>query len=677
VRVLSPDGRVRTSSRADSLGGLRTRFAVGVAWIVLAGCSRAGSEHFHPPLHLTHIRPSIPEGLFLNEELVFYFDADLDPVSVTSASIAIVSDDGRPARGELRVEGDRIRFVPAAVLSPDLSGGGYEPDTRYTVRLAGFPHPQGVRSARGQVLEKTWRWSFRTVQATRPRTGLVFEDRMQDRVGLLRLFPAVAGQGGLIRTQDSIYLACDKPIDPSTVRSESFLLAFRRDFPPGRSESEGPLGLRVRVLENESEVGRRPKPAGIRSSAPAESWARERRACLLELTPERRLAPGHWDLQLIPESADGEPTLRDFGGKPVLLAEPSVGFRINVNDPSAEAGRGGELSEEFEDRRYFSPVAVPGCDGTAFWSDTGRLEVRFPKAAGGGEDGPVRLGEREDRRDIRATTIELEQDAVCRLQAEAGLVVLRCQGRMSIRGSLVREAPFAGEGGDDPTLLEWEKLCLASQLGSRTLSEWLSDQRDSNRDWTVLVAGGDLSIEGHLSTTTPLLLVAGGRIRVSGSVHGAKRATGEDGKAVGCVYLLGDGGGFKITPPPSLAPIVMDAPQGANPLRVSLRFGALSGPVPQGGDVRRWLAPETSGSPERPQARWRIRYLRELSDLPPEAANLASADSPTLLDPPGPIQFLVELEVGTGGIWDPPWLDYVHLAWEQSSVGTGPGGDDR
>jgi hypothetical protein len=47
--------------------------------------------------------------------------------------------------------------------------------------------------------------------------GLLFEDRMQNRTGLLRLFPSTAGQGGLIRTEDSIYLACDKPIDPSTV----------------------------------------------------------------------------------------------------------------------------------------------------------------------------------------------------------------------------------------------------------------------------------------------------------------------------------------------------------------------------------------------------------------------------------------------------------------------------
>ena len=104
--------------------------------IALLGCRRIDSAAGSGHLHLTHIRPSNPEGLFLNEELVFHFDSDLDPTSVTGASIEIHSEDGSPARGELRLEGDRVRFVPAAVLATDLSDGGYRPGTKYKIGRA-------------------------------------------------------------------------------------------------------------------------------------------------------------------------------------------------------------------------------------------------------------------------------------------------------------------------------------------------------------------------------------------------------------------------------------------------------------------------------------------------------------------------------------------------------------
>jgi hypothetical protein len=45
------------------------------------------------------------------------------------------------------------------------------------------------------------------------------------------------------------------------------------------------------------------------------------------------------------------------------------------------------------------------------------------------------------------------------------------------------------------------------------------------------------------------------------------------------------------------------------------------------------------------------------------------------------VQFLVELEVEPDSqearAWNPPWIDYVHLSWEQPQAGTGQGGDDR
>jgi hypothetical protein len=687
---------------------------LGLAGLALC-CSPAASPRPLAPLRLTHVRPERPEGLFLNEEIVFYFDQELDPASVTGGSVEILSEPGRaPALGELRVENDHVRFVPAPVLAPDLSDGGYLPDTRYRATLSGFPRADGIRGMHGALLEHTVTFDFRTVRVDHPRTGILFEDRMQNRSGLLRLFPSTAGQGGLIRGQDSIYLACDKPIDPSTVTPDAFQLRLMDDRLRGRPsrprgflptlvhwafEMSETVAVRVRVLENDSGLHRLPRPPGLRSSAPADVWEREPRACLVELTPVTRLAAGLWELRPVPEAEGSEPRLRDFGGRPVVFAGSSATLRI---DPSAESG-GREFREEFESRRYSSPVAVPGYDGTAYWGDSGRVEVRYPAAAGSGADGDVVLGTTETRADVQATSLDLAKDVECQLNARPGLVVLRCQGRMSIRGRLTRRAPWdaARETERDPALVEWARLRDKSAVGAETLSTWLRKERAIEGNWTVLVAGGDLEISGVLSTTTPLLLVAGGRIRVPGKVEwkvdeasrkvtlpaappGSDESSSEkpaEVAVVGGVFLLREGGGLDIEPTPSPAPVVLDEPQGENPLKKKLRFAALSGPIPQRGGVLRWLPPESGGSPESPSGAWRIRFVPDLASTPKGATDPHPVESPALLDPPGPVKFLVELEVEPAGprtrAWSPPWVDYVHLSWEQPQAEAGQDRGDR
>lgn len=702
------DLQARTATWFNAPVSLRSVHALSAACLLaLLGCSRGDVSRATSHLQLTHVRPSNPEGLFLNEDLVFYFSEELDPTSVTSASVEIRSDEGRLARGELRVESDRVRFVPAAVLAPDLSDGAYLPGTKYTATLAGFPRPEGIRSARGDVLEKTWVWRFRTVDVGHPRMGLVFEDRLQDRVGLLRLFPTAAAQGGLIRAQDSIYLACDKPIDPSSVQADGFSLTLVQRLGQVTTTSWGDrVPVRVRVIENDSEVRRRPRPATAHSSAPPEAWEREPRACLIEVTPVRRLSLGTWALKpdAEPNADRGEtdPGLRDFGGKPVLVADSAGSFAIRVDDPSAEAGRG-VLVEEFDNGQLRSPVAVPGCDGAAYWRESGRVEIRYPAAAGSGEDGAVTLRAREDRTDVQATSIDLPEGSTCRLSDRPGLVVLRCQGRMTIRGPLIREAAWdpRAEAARDPSLVDWWRRCLPNGKNSgQTLSQWLDEERTRNGNWTVLISGGDLEIDDSLTISTPLLLVAGGRIRVLKSIHGVRgtvevpKQSGPDSDlesvTVGGIYLLGEGGGYGILSEASHAPIVADEPQGANPLAIHLRFAALSGPIPSSGEVSRWLPPESGGSGDRApppgsarrlelpvSGSWHVRFVRELSKPPDSASPLETVDSPDLLDPPGPVQFLVELDVEPGGVWNPPWVDYVRLAWEETPPREGPAGGDR
>ena len=54
----------------------------------------------------------------------------------------------------------------------------------------------------------------------------------------------------------------------------------------------------------------------------------------------------------------------------------------------------------------------------------------------------------------------------------------------------------------------------------------------------MLVAGGVLVVDGEIDVSTPLLLVAGGRIRGTGAVRGAQPTQ---------VFRLGEGGGSGLT----------------------------------------------------------------------------------------------------------------------------------
>src|SRR6185436_2222695 len=173
------------------------------------------------------------------------------------------------------------RFVPAAALQSDLSDGGYRPGTRYEVVIAGFPRPDSVRGVEGEPLRTSCAWSFRTVSVSEPRNGLIFDDRMQDKLGLLRLFPAPAARQDLpyvIGTDDSIYLACDKPLDPTSVHDEDFELVLGS---PARER----IAVRARLVENQPTPAPRPRHPALRSSIVSDNWEREQRAALLELTP--------------------------------------------------------------------------------------------------------------------------------------------------------------------------------------------------------------------------------------------------------------------------------------------------------------------------------------------------------------------------------------------------------
>ncbi|MCB9914383.1 MAG: Ig-like domain-containing protein [Planctomycetes bacterium] len=576
---------------------------------VLLGCEESPSEPV-PPFQLVQVRPRREQrdGVFLNEALVFHFDAAVDAASVTEESLAVRDAQGRVARGTYEVEGDRVRFLPDLGLARDLSDGGLLPGTRYTVELTGFPWPDGLRALDGRVLARSQRVEFVTAELEEPR-GQMFEDTTPLYGEQLELAGAVADPSGLVvqlGPGESIELLCAEPLDPGTLADDEFLL--RSEQRPGET-----VPLDVRLRSNDPQAGAR-----------------------LELRPRRRLAPGRYTLP-----GNLKVGLTDFGGHSVWYA-PVGGTQWTI-EVREEGGGRPEFLESFTGTERSLPIAVPGVDGAAAWTGDGRVTVRLPAAAGSGVDGEVRLRATESRRDVHALRLELEQGRTCELLSVPGLVVLRAQGRMVVSGELRRRAGPAPPIEDAP---------------GRALSEWLSEAAVADPSWTVLVAGGDLVIDGALESDGPVLLAAGGRLRVTGDVRCPE----------GQLWLVGDGGGSSLRTF-GRSRMRLDEPY-LNPLRAEggpLRFALVSGPVPPAGGVSRWIGAEAQGDAR--GGSWRVRYLPEDFDLTAPLEQWGLVDTPAELIGADALRLFLELEVrppedGRNMLWAPPFVDDVRLWWE-------------
>jgi hypothetical protein len=373
--------------------------------------------------------------------------------------------------------------------------------------------------------------------------------------------------------------------------------------------------------------------------------------------------------------ADGAAPPRTLGGIPVQptwLASRIGGARIDVVGRAKEhrvdfdtpriwtAEAGSAPSGALATDRMWSAQPLEGVDGTAYWGD-GEVTVRYPAAAGTGAAGEVSLSDLEPdaMHDLHATRLVLAPDATVELPPD-GLVVLRSQGAMHLAGAL-RRAP-AREAPPPP---------MRFPAGDN-LSAWLARARAENHAWTVIVAGGDLFVEGvpfddagGIELAGPLLLVSGGRLRISDRLEAsaiARLAPGGDVLPWALDWTRKPDERFRVDPPVTnqlVLPLrfgVQSAsfrpPSGVTAWRSS-RYGAWNGI----GDVRvRWIGQRftTNGFEEYGPlddvlllaGSDALRFTIEL--VLPAASESGSAEAP-----------------GTeAGKWDPPKVDYVEFRWD-------------
>jgi hypothetical protein len=569
---------------------------------------------------LEGIRPRDGGGVYLNEELVLTFSRPVDPVTVTADALSIRAEDGSLAQGRWEVEGRVLRFVPRPVLRPSLDDGGYHPGTAYELIAAGFPRLDGLRGVDGEPLAQGFRWSFETVGVGPERQGAVFDDVSPDRAAPLRPDSSQLDRtGARLAPWEPLVLTCSEPLDPSTLRDGDFrLIAHGSDtrLVEGRVETlpvERPVPLVAVLRANRPERGR--------SAAPS---------CEIELFPQEPLQPGEYSLSLAPALS-----LTDFRGNPVPPGFSVLSVRM---ERPARGEQHRRPTLPFLDVADRSPLVVPGTDGLALWGG-GRVSVRYPAAAGNGGDGALLRGYPLTQADVQTTRVELPSGEELTLASGRGLRVLRAQRGLSVGGSLRRSlgpdlVPRGPGEGDEPF------------LPGETLSSWLERAGREDWDWTVLIAGGDLVVSGLVEVDTPLLLVAGGWIRVEGSVRHSPRQ----------LWLMGDGGGVS-DPTASVPGLILDGPT-RNPLVEPLRLAVVSSPLPRTVRTYRWLGVDADGYSG--AGRWTVGFLPPDGPVTWERA----VGHPRLLPGTGPLRVLIGLEVPPGPSWDPPFVDYVDLRWE-------------
>jgi hypothetical protein len=114
----------------------------------------------------------------LNQVLEFRFSGDLDPDTVSPASIQIRQGPafGASVEGRYVVVGSRVFFEPRLPGTCDFSDSGLQPDSDYRVIVIGSPEEFAVRDVGGEPLERTVSFTFRTRVETDP-LGL-FEDQV-------------------------------------------------------------------------------------------------------------------------------------------------------------------------------------------------------------------------------------------------------------------------------------------------------------------------------------------------------------------------------------------------------------------------------------------------------------------------------------------------------------------
>lgn len=610
----------------------------------LAVCGLAAScaPDTPAPLECLALQPNPGEAVFLNEELALFFSDELDPASALGGGVRLIDERGVVQTMDLSVERQRLRLLPAYPLGSGLNDGTFRPGATYRLELLGFPHPNALRARDGRPLSGSLEWTLRAADPTRREQ--LFSDPDLGQFDLLVLERDRLGE------DEELALLSSEPLDPRSFPDGPSGLELQA---PGMGE-EPPLRLPLRGVLTRNDV----------DGARIELWPLSPTGDGLPVSLEPRP-------YFLAHSDPSQLTLpwTDLGGHPARLLPTPANLPIEVTSRSSgterrslafEFGGDEELSPELPERLPQGWALDGPVDGAGV-RQSGGLGVRFPRSAGSGREGEVRLSEAHADLPARieAWRLTLEPEASGRFASD-GLVIWRAQGRLQLSGDLRRRVqpsdlqPLEVESDESwqarLALADPARLAVAPEFtAGASLTRFLLEAEAEDPPWTVLIAGGDLWVEGDLDLDGPLLIVAGGRVRVTGELRASEIWSSEP--------LPG------VVPARQL-PLRLEPPV-TNPLAGPVLYALTSSWLPAPPDGGRWSGARVAS--HNGQGRVWVDYQGQ-SGRGTQVAEYGPVDDPRFLADFDRLRFTVWLELSPTGPrpepWDPPYLDRLDLLWQ-------------
>lgn len=445
--------------------------------------------------------------LALNQSITVYFDAAIDPLSVTSESFRVADHAGRGVDGTLDIGTRSIRFRPFAPRTQDLDDGSFRPGESYRLELGGMPSSSALRSRAGRPLDRPLAFSF-TVARTPAELGLptlFLPVGIGDEPFAVELDELTAPRIAVDARRFTVRLSL--PPLPSSLRPEAFQL-WR--LLPGAAVPERVAIARVAAVV----------PDEVRSGSTSTQLE-------VELPAEAKLRPGDL-LYLAFETGDAG--LLDYRGRPLEALPAPIPVKVDEGD------RARVLDLDLRELRFASIHD----DALGFELRDGRIVARARVEAGTGRAGMLRVpasllvdgdstwhhpvfGELPaSGAGLEFTALDVPAGSELRLRPGSGSLVIRVCGDVRIAGRIVlegsaRDLPWrAGPSPDVDQLARSSGVCLI--LGGDFVVEAsaaIVAEPDASGSPLTVVAGGEARVAGRMPPRVAFALDPAARIRGS------------------------------------------------------------------------------------------------------------------------------------------------------------------
>ncbi len=194
---------------------------LGLAATLAPGCGGSSATGAGRGLILLSFGLAGVDNVVLNERLTFIFSENVDPSTITNASIQIREGPqfGVTAPGTFTVSGSTVTFEPVLPSQCDLSDAGFKSNTTYRVQIIGAPEEFAIRNSAGQQLRNTQTYEFNTRADNDPTK---FRDAIPGAPPVVTSTSPMNGDAAVkVESGNRVEIVLSENLDPCTVSHES------------------------------------------------------------------------------------------------------------------------------------------------------------------------------------------------------------------------------------------------------------------------------------------------------------------------------------------------------------------------------------------------------------------------------------------------------------------------